>query len=188
VGISPPLKGSNYVIIHGGDTYPVNYHGIFAEAQKYALDIVKLNEWGFRASGIYPNKTGDYRIFADTVYSPIDGIIRSARSTMPDQNPPKTNGKKPFGNYLWIEHDSLHVVLAHLKKGSLLLSPGDSLQAGEPVAQVGNSGNTSEPHLHLQAMTFSSDRPWNKDSTFYRGKPVPLCIESKFLSRNQKLP
>lgn len=188
IEISSPLKGSNYVVVQGGDTYPVNYHGMFAEAQSYALDIVQLNNWGFRASAIYPSKPEEYYIYADTVFSPVAGIVRSSRSKLPDQNPPETNGEKPYGNYLWIEHDSLNIVLAHLKKGSLLVNRGDTLNAGKPVALVGNTGNTSEPHLHIHAVTFNKESPWNNDSTFYGGNPVPLGIKGNFLGRNQILP
>lgn len=188
VQLSAPLKGNQYVAVQGGDTYLVNYHGLFAEPQKYALDVVKVNDWGFRASGVYPADPGDYSIYADTVYSPADGVVLSSRKDLPDQRPPKTNGEKPYGNYLWIESDSLHIVLAHLKQGSLQVSKGDTLQAGQPVARVGNTGNTSEPHLHIHAVTFAEDVKWIPDSTRFTGNPIPIRIEGNFLSRNQKIP
>ncbi|MPZ23382.1 MAG: peptidoglycan DD-metalloendopeptidase family protein, partial [Dehalococcoidia bacterium] len=49
--------------------------------------------------------------------------------------------------------------LMHLKRGSLLVQPGDVVQAGAPLAQVGNTGNTTQPHLHFQLM--DAPTPWN---------------------------
>ena len=43
-----------------------------------------------------------------------------------------------------------YVLLAHLQQGSLAVTAGQQVRRGEPLARVGNSGNTSEPHLHLQ--------------------------------------
>ncbi len=44
------------------------------------------------------------------------------------------------------------VALAHLRRGSLRVGPGERVSAGDVVGECGNSGNTSEPHVHLQVM------------------------------------
>jgi len=44
------------------------------------------------------------------------------------------------------------VALCHLRQGSILVQPGQPLAAGTPVGQCGNSGNSTEPHVHVQAM------------------------------------
>jgi murein DD-endopeptidase MepM/ murein hydrolase activator NlpD len=44
------------------------------------------------------------------------------------------------------------VLLAHLRAGSLRVRPGDRVGTGQPVGECGNSGNSTEPHLHLQVM------------------------------------
>ena len=43
-----------------------------------------------------------------------------------------------------------YVLLAHLRRGSVRVAPGDELVAGAPVGECGNSGNSTEPHVHLQ--------------------------------------
>ncbi|MGJ7441078.1 M23 family metallopeptidase [Aquipuribacter sp. MA13-6] len=58
-----------------------------------------------------------------------------------------------------------HVLLAHLRRGSLRVAPGDRVALGQPLGACGNSGNSTEPHVHLQAM----DGP---DGTTARGLPV----------------
>jgi murein DD-endopeptidase MepM/ murein hydrolase activator NlpD len=58
------------------------------------------------------------------------------------------------GNHvvLALEDQPGFVLLAHLRRGSLAVSPGTRLEVGDPVAACGNSGNSTQPHLHLQAM------------------------------------
>jgi murein DD-endopeptidase MepM/ murein hydrolase activator NlpD len=58
------------------------------------------------------------------------------------------------GNYvvLELEHRSAFVLLAHLMRGSISVRPGASVGVGDPVARCGNSGNSTQPHLHVQAM------------------------------------
>ncbi len=54
------------------------------------------------------------------------------------------------GNYLILRVDTVYVFLAHLRSGSLAVAAGDTVVSGQPLAQVGNSGQTLEPHLHLE--------------------------------------
>jgi murein DD-endopeptidase MepM/ murein hydrolase activator NlpD len=67
------------------------------------------------------------------------------------------------GNTLTIEVDAeRYVMLAHLQAGSILVEEGQQVVKGQPLARCGNSGNTSMPHLHLQAQSrpvFSNDDP-----------------------------
>jgi len=70
------------------------------------------------------------------------------------------------------------VMMAHLQKGSVLVVPGDVVHAGHPIANCGNSGNTSQPHLHIQAQ--------NQPDAFAPGaKTYPIlfrdvtCVRSK---------
>jgi len=58
-----------------------------------------------------------------------------------------------LGNHLVLRtDDDTYVALAHLKQGSLRVGVGDRVRKGEVVAELGNSGNSSEPHIHMQLM------------------------------------
>lgn len=184
-----PLQGENYYVLHGGGTSPINYHGMFASSQRYALDIVQLNGWGFRATGLYPERLGAYEIYGAPVHSPLTGTVIDTTGCLPDLTPGKRQPERPTGNRIWLRRDSLHVVLAHLKEGSVQVAPGDRVQAGERLAAVGNTGNTSEPHLHIHAITFpQDDTPADAvpDSLLGRGTPVPLRFDGQFLTRNDQ--
>ncbi|MDR9418197.1 M23 family metallopeptidase [Gracilimonas sp.] len=178
-----PLKGETNYVIHGGSTIALNYHGI-ADQQKYALDIVKLNDWGFRAEGLFPKQLHKYSIFGKTVYSPLSGTIVDAKDSLPDQIPPKTVSEQPTGNHIWIKKDSLYIVLAHLKQGSIKVEKGDKIEANQPIAEVGNTGNTTEPHLHIHGVKIPKNENPKPDSLLYKGKATPLTFNGKFLIRN----
>jgi murein DD-endopeptidase MepM/ murein hydrolase activator NlpD len=60
------------------------------------------------------------------------------------------------GDQIIIDHgNGEYSLYAHLKPGSLKVKPGDVVKAGQPIAQMGSSGNSTEPHLHFQVC----DRP-----------------------------
>lgn len=56
------------------------------------------------------------------------------------------------GNHILIASNGIYVLLCHLKKGSITVHKGDHITIGQPIAQVGNSGSSIQPHLHLQVM------------------------------------
>lgn len=58
------------------------------------------------------------------------------------------------GNHVIValEEDGPFVALAHLRRGSPLVRPGERVTAGQPVAACGNSGNSTQPHVHVQVM------------------------------------
>ncbi|WP_455371339.1 M23 family metallopeptidase [Petrachloros mirabilis] len=56
------------------------------------------------------------------------------------------------GNYVLLNCDGVHVLLAHLRCGSIRVSTTDIVRAGDQLGEVGNSGSSIQPHLHLQVM------------------------------------
>ncbi len=71
------------------------------------------------------------------------------------------------------------VVLAHLMKGSISVVEGDYVRAGAPLGRVGNSGNTTEPHLHIHAVRGSTP-----DSILV-SEGVPILFGGRFPVRNR---
>ncbi len=58
-----------------------------------------------------------------------------------------------LGNHIVLDlGDGVYAVLAHLRRGSATVEPGDRVSAGRQIAECGNSGNSSEPHVHFQLM------------------------------------
>jgi murein DD-endopeptidase MepM/ murein hydrolase activator NlpD len=72
------------------------------------------------------------------------------------------------------------VAMAHLKRGSIIVRVGQPITAGMTIGQVGNSGASSEPHLHINAQTPGTD------SAPFSGKPVVMLFNGEFLARNDR--
>lgn len=89
-----------------------------------------------------------------TVRAAAPGVVRGARDGMPDivvSDPaaPPLDGRD-CGNGVAIRHDDgWETQYCHMKRGSIVVKPGDRVAAGTPLGQVGLSGNTEFPHLHL---------------------------------------
>lgn len=166
-----PLKDGAYYVGQGGAHVQVNYHHAY-ESQQYALDISKVDKWGVRATGIYPSELSKYRIYGETLYSPCTGKVAEAEDGLPDLTPPDTNPEKAAGNHVVLQCEEIdaQVLIAHMQQDSLRVAAGDQIEAGEKLGLVGNSGNTSEPHLHIHA---------EKD-----GEGVPIEFNGRFLVRN----
>jgi hypothetical protein len=182
LAIAAPLRGGRYVVDHGGSNPLLNYHSASGGPQTYALDISQASALGARAQGVLPRQLERYAIFGDTVYSPITGTVAAAVDGLPDLTPPEMDPSQPVGNHVWLRAGNVYLVLAHLKNGSVRARPGEEVSAGEPIGQAGNSGNTSEPHLHIHAVRIVGEVP--PSSLLRLGDPVPLLIEGRFLSRN----
>jgi murein DD-endopeptidase MepM/ murein hydrolase activator NlpD len=64
-----------------------------------------------------------------------------------------SSGRFVLGNHVILDlGDGVYAVFAHLRRGSLRVAKGDRVQAGDLLGEVGNSGNSSEPHLHFHLM------------------------------------
>jgi hypothetical protein len=173
-----PLEGGRYCVLQGGRGPLANpFHYLYG-ASRYALDIVRLNEMGNRASGVAPARVEEYAIFGDTVVAPCDCTVIRAVDLYPDQPPGEADSHHAAGNHIVLQCGELELLLAHLRRGSVRVSAGRDVHAGEPLAAVGNSGNSSEPHLHIQATRF--ERRQNSIEAI----PVPITFGGRFLAIN----
>ena len=144
----------------------------------YGLDLVMVNALGNRARGIVPARLSDYVSYDVAVHSPCTGIVEEAVNDLPDNSPGSTDPAHLSGNHLLLRCGALRVLLAHFRRGSLAVTQGDSVRAGQLVARIGNSGNTNEPHLHISAVA-DSPEPWQQATG------VPITFDGRFLSINQ---
>lgn len=176
IRLSFPLDDGTYYVAQGGSSVAVNYHHPY-EAQQFAVDLTELNAIGVRAQGIYPQKRDAYAIYGETVYSPCNGEVTEAIDTFAGQQPPEADSKHPAGNHLLISCQGATVLLAHLQQDSVLVGVGATVASGEPLARVGNTGNTDEPHLHIHAV---ADAPGGA----LEGEGVPILLDGKVPVRN----
>lgn len=145
-----PLRSGTYYVLQGGASIITNpFHAL--GGSKLAMDIVKLNSLGNRAHGIAPRGLSAYQIFGEKLYSPCQGIVFKVRNSLPDNPPGYPDTEHPEGNYVMLKCAEADVFMAHLKRGSIKVAPGEVVTVGQQLAETGNSGNTLEPHLHIGA-------------------------------------
>lgn len=145
-----PLRSGTYYVLQGGASAVTNPFHVLG-GSKLALDIVKLNSFGNRADGIAPQALSAYEIFGEKLYSPCYGNIFKVRDSLQDNLPGNPDTEHPEGNYIVLKCAEADILMAHLKQGSIKVAPGEVVTVGQPLAEIGNSGNTLEPHLHIGA-------------------------------------
>ncbi|CAL1517305.1 M23 family metallopeptidase [Chitinophaga sp. MM2321] len=173
VALAFPLKSGRYFVLQGGKGLPTNVFHFTLRGAIYAMDIVKLNKWGGRANRIFSRKLEDYEIFNDTVYAPCDGVVRRAYSNNPDNIPPAMDRGPKNTNQVLLEGATCYFFAAHLKMGSVIVTEGQEVKTGQALGCVGNSGFSTEPHLHMQAHAKEAGVPW------YKAKPLYMLFNGK---------
>lgn len=196
--IGPPLTGADWVAVNGccglsphrGAMLPVG--GRINGAERYAVDwarfdltarpIVDLktnSQATFRGD---PRKNASYFTFGQPVLAVADGTVVTVVQDLPEA-PPRTFLSLPVaelgGNHIVLRlRDGLHAFYGHLQTGSVTVKPGDVVQRGQQIAKAGNSGNTSESHMHFHLMDgpeplTATNLPWVLDSFDLQGEVNP---------------
>lgn len=128
----------------GGDRLEANYH-VIKPNERWAYDIL------IPPAEVKSNKLEDYGIFGARVMAPASGTVVSINNDEKDVDPGSDDFQSMAGNHIYLRLDETgtFLVLVHLKKGSIKVKEGQHVNEGEFLAQVGNSGSSSEPHLHI---------------------------------------
>jgi hypothetical protein len=175
--LASPLRDGRYIIGQGGGSPFINAH-FHVRPQTYALDILELNALGLRANAFRDASVlENYAIFGATVYSPCAGTVLTTVDQFPDLAPPNTDIQNLAGNHILLACGDVEILLAHLQQSSVRVVAGDTVTTDTILGQVGNTGNTSEPHLHIHAER--GDTP----GQILNGEAVPITINSRFLMR-----
>ncbi|MCO5724919.1 M23 family metallopeptidase [Robiginitalea marina] len=142
-----PFDGE-WFVFWGGETEARNYH-MANKNQQYAYDLIKVANGASHTGD--PLKNESYFAFGEPILAPCDATVVLAIDGVPDNVPGETNPIHLTGNTLVLETPSgEYILMAHLQEGSLKVGKGARVSRGEVLARCGNSGNSTEPHLHLQ--------------------------------------
>lgn len=147
-GLIFPVKGE-WLVFWGGDAAEQNYHQN-APNQRFAFDIVKGDENGktHRGDG---SKNEDYYAFGQEIVAPADGVVTYVVDGIHDNKPGEMNRMFVPGNTVIIRHaEGEYSLFAHFKQNSIRVKVGDKVTKGQTIGLCGNSGNSSEAHLHFQ--------------------------------------
>lgn len=141
-----PLRDGRWLAVEG-DGRIANHHWP-VPVQRGAWDLVRLGPNHRSRRGFRRRPEITYFGFGSLVVAPCGGTVVRAVDGLPDG---ESNTERPAGNHVVIDTGTEHVLLAHLRQGSVAVTPGATVSPREPIGQVGDSGNSTEPHLHIHA-------------------------------------
>jgi len=143
-----PFKGE-WTVFWGGDTKELNYH-VVDQAQKNAFDLLITDEKGnsYKTIG---QTNDDYYVFGKEIIAPAAGEVVLVVEGIKDNTPGEMNPIYVPGNTVIIKTaNDEYLFFAHFKQHSIKVKQGQQVKQGELLGFCGNSGNSSEPHLHFQ--------------------------------------
>jgi len=191
VDIAPPFGPGTYLVAHGGSNVMVNVHLKTLDTaverfrpwqgQSRALDVFRISPLGIHKNGWLPSDPARYTTFGTPVVAPCDGEIAKVVDGREDMPVPVMDRDHMAGNYVAINCGRFFVLLAHLRRGSVEVSSGDRVAVGDFLGKMGNSGNSSEPHLHVHAQRGLPEQ------AAFAGEPLALTIDGAFHVRNDRI-
>ena len=135
-----------WLVFWGGRKLIENYH-VKYPSQRFAYDfVIAKHNHTFSGNG---DKNEDFFCFGKEIVAPASGIVTFTADGVPDNKPGIMNPKQAFGNFVVIDHENgEYSVFCHLKNGSIKVAKGQKISTGDCIGLCGNSGNSSEAHLH----------------------------------------
>ena len=191
VKLAWPLGPGAVMVANGGSNLAVSSHAETLDlslprhrrwtGQSYGVDLVGLTTWGRSTGGLQPSDPGRYAIWNRPVLAPCNGRVLAARDGAPDNAVPFVPQDADPGNHVLLRCAEADVLLAHFRRGTVQVRAGEQVRTGQPLGAVGNSGASSEPHLHIHAQT-----PGTEAEPF-SGRPLPILLQGRWLLRNDRL-
>ena len=197
IAVRFPLSGEWCAVNTPG--YKVPSHGTDLLGQRYAYDFIQIDWSEHKGFKFFDSSMSQSLLFgvrleqtygwSQPIFSPFEGEVVEARDGFKERNPvhvirdlaiviknalffrAKNNEELHpiLGNHIILRGKETFALIAHARCGSIAVSQGDVVYEGQPLAEVGHSGNSTAPHLHFQLM----DRPELLDA-----KGLPCCFKN----------
>lgn len=191
--VGPPVAGDNWVAMNGccligfgHRSSPNSVNGKIVNGQHFAIDWKRMNDDGAFFTGD-PNDNENYVDYGAGILAVADGEVVAVLDGMEANRPGVLPAADPeLAQTVTIETvDGNHIVLdlgngtyafyAHLQAGTILVEEGDTVERGEKIAELGNTGNANASHLHFHIMDGpsvlgSNGIPYVIDSFEYAGE------------------
>ncbi|HEX4682589.1 MAG TPA: M23 family metallopeptidase [Gemmatimonadaceae bacterium] len=161
VTISPPIRGE-WAAFNGPSNSSghrrlvLALEGHAAIGQRFAIDYLQVDSSGASHRGDAADNA-NYYDYGTELHAVADGVIAAVKDSIPQNVPGATSRAVPItmetvgGNFVAIDiGGGKYALYAHVQPGSLRVKVGDHVKRGQVVALLGNSGNSTEPHVHFQ--------------------------------------
>ncbi len=165
--IAPPLKGANWRAGNGPANTSAHRRALLPTggrariAQRFAIDWVQIGDDGHTFTGD-PASNTSYHAYGQQALAVAAGTVVEIKDGIAE-NVPQKSPAVPItldtvgGNHVVLDlGNGTFALYAHFQPGSLKVKVGDKVKAGQLLGLVGNSGNSTEPHLHFQLMDAGS--------------------------------
>ena len=144
-----PFEGIWYVAAEHG---ALDAHKRFI-AEAFAYDFLRIGPDGSSFGG-RGSRNSDFFAYGLPVLAAGDGEVVYMRDDIPENVPGQAMPATPGGNAIVIRHaDEQYTYYAHMRPSGMKVGVGDQVAAGDQIGEVGNSGDSGEPHLHFHAMS-----------------------------------
>jgi murein DD-endopeptidase MepM/ murein hydrolase activator NlpD len=200
VVVELPLRGEWSIQRSPADRIPS--HGTDLLGQRYAFDFVRpdhrrglhLHPAGALRASLFGQRTRDYYGWGQPVYAAFDGVVVAAVDRVPERarvhlagelvhtlrttvgfDPARDGVDAVAGNHVIVQGADACAVFAHLAPGTVSVTTGQRVSAGELIGRVGHTGNSTAPHLHFHLMD-SADP--------LRAKGIPCAFEAYLVQRD----
>jgi hypothetical protein len=160
--IGPPLRGGPWLAANGPDNVTghrralIPVGGTPAIAQRFAIDYVKVDTATRSTFSGDRLRNENYHAQGEDAIAVAEGVVVATKDSIPENIPGPTSRAVPItletvgGNHVIIDiGGGRYAFYAHLQPGSLRVRVGDRVRRGQVLGLVGNSGNSTEPHLHF---------------------------------------
>ena len=130
--------------------------GHTASGQRFAIDFLQVDSLGSsRRPGTEASKNSNYYAYGTELLAVADGVVAATKDSIPENVPGGRAVKIDLitvgGNFVGIDiGGGKYALYAHVQPGSLRVKVGDRVKRGQVIALLGNSGNSTEPHVHFQ--------------------------------------
>jgi peptidase M23-like protein len=154
-------------------------------SQRFAIDTVQRDARLRTSDPPASPRKEDYYAWGKPIGSAGAGEVVAVVADQPDQEVGSADPAHPAGNYVVVRHGpQLYSAYAHMRQGSAAVQVGDVVEKGQVLGRIGNSGNTTEPHLHLQFV----DRWDGLDpvASFFTSQGVPAVFWDAHVRRGAR--
>jgi hypothetical protein len=159
--IGPPLRGGDWLTANGPGNESGHRRALIpigalpVIAQRFAIDYVRVDAVGRTVAGDRARNENFYAENAEAI-AVADGIVVATKDSIPENVPGTSSRAVPItletvgGNFVTLDiGGGRYAFYAHLRPGSLRVRTGDRVRREQVLGLVGNSGNSTEPHLHF---------------------------------------
>ena len=175
---------------HAGASIATNPHS----KNRYAIDFLKLGQ----DNRFYKEKEDsviDFYSYNEPIFSPADAIVTQVVDSLESDKMSEPDTVNIGGNLVILNiGNGKYVSFGHFKKTTIAVKPGDCVTAGTYIGSVGNSGNSSIPHLHMHVQNKPSSDPENRITFPFRFKKIQRMriafwksVENGYLLRNDRI-